>query len=198
MIDIQRLRDDPDGTAAAVAGKKSSVDVMAVLELDGLWREALKEAQRLESVRNNSSMEIARLKKEKRDATELMQEMKRVSDSIKGQKERCDELLRRRDELMSHIPNAAHESVPKGGGAQDNVTIFEWGEAPTFDFKPKDHIELGAKLDIIDFPRGVKVAGTGFPVLKGAGALLERALINFFLIRTPYGTAILKCFHLFL
>jgi len=181
MIDIQRLRDDPDGVAAAAARKKSPVDAKAALELDTAWREALGEVQRLESVRNSNSQEIARIKKEGGDASALMQEMKRVSDSIKEQKERCDDLLRRRDELMSHIPNAAHPSVPQGGGAQDNVTVSEWGEAPAFDFKPKDHIELGTALGIIDFPRGAKVAGAGFPVLKGAGALLERALISFFL-----------------
>jgi seryl-tRNA synthetase len=181
MIDIQRLRDDPEGVAAAAARKKSPVDAMAVLELDTSWREALGEAQRLESVRNGSSQEIARLKKEGLDASELMREMKRVSEAIKGQKERCDELLRRRDELMAHIPNAAHPSVPQGDGAQDNVTVSEWGEAPSFGFKPKDHIELGTALGIIDFPRGAKVTGAGFPVLKGTGALLERALINFFL-----------------
>jgi seryl-tRNA synthetase len=184
MIDIQRLRDDPDGVAAAAVRKKSPVDAKAVLELDTSWREALGEAQRLESVRNSNSQEIARLKKGGGDASGLMQEMKRVSDTIKEQKERCDDLLRRRDELMSHIPNAAHSSVPRGDGAQDNVTISEWipdGWAPTFDFKPKDHIELGTALGIIDFPRGAKVTGAGFPVLKGAGALLERALISFFL-----------------
>jgi len=181
MIDIQRLRDDPDGVAAAAARKKSPVDAKAALELDAAWREALGEAQRLESLRNGNSQEIARIKKEGGDASALMQEMKRVSDSIKEQKELCDGLLRRRDELMSHIPNAAHPSVPQGGGAQDNVTVSERGEAPTFGFKPKDHIELGTALGVIDFPRGAKVAGAGFPVLKGAGALLERALISFFL-----------------
>jgi seryl-tRNA synthetase len=181
MIDIQRLRDDPDGVAAAAVRKKSPVDAKAALALDASWREALGEAQRLESVRNSNSQEIARIKKEGGDASALMQEMKRVSDSIKEQKERCDDLLRRRDELMAHIPNAPHPSVPQGNGAQDNVTVDEWGEPPAFDFKPKDHIELGTALGIIDFPRGAKVTGAGFPVLKGAGALLERALISFFL-----------------
>jgi seryl-tRNA synthetase len=174
MIDIQRLRDDPDGVAATAARKKSPVDAKAVLELDTSWREALGEAQRLESVRNSNSQEIARIKKEGGDASGLMQDMKLVSDSIKEQKERCDDLLRRRDELMAHIPNAAHPSVPQGNGSQDNVTVSEWSEAPTFDFKPKDHIELGTALGIIDFPRGAKITGAGFP-------LLERALISFFL-----------------
>jgi seryl-tRNA synthetase len=181
MIDIQRLRDDPDGVAAAAARKNSPVDARNVLEIDVAWREALGEAQRLEGARNSNSQEIAKLKKAGLDASEMMREMKSVSDAIKGQKERCDDLLRRRDALMAHIPNAAHASVPRGGGARDNVTVSEWGEAPAFAFKPKDHIELGTALGIIDFPRGAKVAGAGFPVLKGAGALLERALINFFL-----------------
>ncbi|MDR0331270.1 MAG: serine--tRNA ligase [Chitinispirillales bacterium] len=181
MIDIQQIRDNPAGVAAASLRKKAPIDIDAVCGLDSQWRELLKEVQGLEGARNSGSAEVARIKKEKGDASALIAETKRVSDSIKELKERCDELERRRNELMSHIPNAPHGSVPRGEGAQDNVAVSEWGEAPSFDFKPKDHIELGAALGIIDFPRGAKVAGAGFPALRGAGALLERALINFFL-----------------
>ena len=181
MVDIQRVRDNPDGVAAAAARKKSPVDVGAIVELDARLREIIREAERLESVRNSSSKEVARLKKEKGDASGIIEEMKRVSDSIKELNVKRDETARRRDELLSYVPNAPHESVPRGDGAQDNVVVSEWGEAPKFDFKPKDHIELGTALDIIDFPRGAKISGAGFPVLKGKGALLERALVNFFL-----------------
>ena len=181
MIDIQRIRDNPDEIAAAAARKKSPADIRAILELDARRREAIKEAERLKSLRNTRSAEIAQLKKEKKDAEALIDEMKRVSDSVKELDERIAETNRRLDDLMSRVPNAPHESVPRGESAADNVTVFEWGEEPKFDFKPKDHIELGAALDIIDFPRGTKVSGPGFPVLKGKGALLERALVNFFL-----------------
>jgi seryl-tRNA synthetase len=181
MIDIQRIRDNPDEIAAAAARKKSPADIRAILELDARRREAIKEAERLKSLRNTRSAEIAQLKKEKKDAEALIDEMKRVSDSVKELDERIAETNRRLDDLMSRVPNAPHESVPRGESAADNVTVFEWGEEPKFDFKPKDHIELGAALDIIDFPRGTKVSGAGFPVLKGKGALLERALVNFFL-----------------
>jgi seryl-tRNA synthetase len=126
-------------------------------------------------------MEVAQLKKEKKDASAIIAEMKQVSDSVKELDEKLGEEERRLDDLLSRVPNAAHGSVPRGDSAEDNVTVFEWGEAPKFGFKPKDHIELGAALDIIDFSRGAKISGAGFPVLKGAGALLERALINFFL-----------------
>jgi len=83
--------------------------------------------------------------------------------------------------LSIWIPNIPHASVPHGAGAADNMVVAEWGSQAAFDFAPKDHIQLGTALDIIDFPRGAKVAGAGFPVYKGAGALLERALINFML-----------------
>ncbi|MCL2183852.1 MAG: serine--tRNA ligase [Chitinispirillia bacterium] len=181
MIDIQRIRDNPGEIAAAAARKKCQVDINAVVELDSRRRDIIKEAERLKGARNSASQEIARLKKAGQDAEALVQEMKRVGETIKGLDEELAGLERKRDELMSHIPNVPHESVPRGDGAQDNVVVAEWGEEPAFDFKPKDHIELGTALDIMDFPRGAKIAGAGFPVLKGKGALMERALINFFL-----------------
>jgi len=181
MIDIQRIRDNPDEIAEAAVRKKSPADVRGVLEFDARRRETIKEVERLKSLRNARSAEIAQLKKEKKDAEALIQEMKQVSDTIRELDEKLAESNRQLDTLLSHIPNAPHESVPRGDSAAGNVTVFEWGEEPKIDFKPKDHIELGTTLDIIDFPRGAKVAGAGFPVLKGKGALLERALVNFFL-----------------
>jgi seryl-tRNA synthetase len=181
MIDIQRIRDNPEEIIEAAARKKSPADIKAILELDSKRRETIKESERLKNLRNTKSMEIARLKKEKKDTAELMAEMKQVSDTIKGHDDEQAETQRRLDDLMSHVPNIPHASTPHGNSAEDNMVVAEWGEAPKFDFKPKDHIELGVALDIIDFPRGAKISGAGFPVLKGKGALLERALINFFL-----------------
>jgi seryl-tRNA synthetase len=181
MIDIQRIRDNPDDIAAAAVRKKSPADIGAIVELDGQRREVIREVERLKNVRNTRSMEIAQLKKEKKDAEALIADMKQVSDSIKELDEKLADIERQTGDLMSRVPNVSHPSTPRGAGAEDNAVVSEWGAAPEFNFKPKDHIELGTALDIIDFPRGAKVAGAGFPVLKGKGALLERALVNFFL-----------------
>lgn len=181
MLDIQRIRDNSEFIQKAIYNKKCNVDVQEVLNLDSRRRDIIKDAENLKNVRNTRSQEIAVLKKEKKDATALIQEMKEVSDSIKNLDIELDKTEQQIRELMIRIPNVPHQTVPHGNSEKDNVVVYEWGKAPEFDFKPKDHLELGNALDIIDFPRGAKVSGAGFPVLKGQGALLERALLNFFL-----------------
>lgn len=181
MLDLQRIRDNPEKIKEAVANKKSPAEIDRLLELDSKRREIIRESENLKNLRNTKSAEIAALKKDKKDASALIQEMKQVSDSIKELEQKLAEVESDSYNIQIRIPNVPHESVPHGQSEKDNVQVFEWGETPQFSFKPKDHIELGTYLDIIDFPRGAKVAGAGFPVLKGKGALLERALINFFL-----------------
>jgi seryl-tRNA synthetase len=181
MLDIQRIRDIADQVRQAVLNKKSPVDIDEVLNLDNKRRDTIQEVERLKNLRNTRSMEIAALKKEKKDASALIDEMKSVSERIKALDTELGSIESEIREYLIRIPNIPHSSVPHGESEKDNVVDSEWGEAPQFDFKPRDHLELGTALDIIDFPRGAKIAGAGFPVLKGAGALLERALINFFL-----------------
>lgn len=181
MLDIQRIRDIADQVRQAVLNKKSPVDIDEVLNLDNKRRDTIQEVERLKNIRNTRSMEIAALKKEKKDASALIDEMKSVSERIKALDTELGSIESEIREYLIRIPNIPHSSVPHGESEKDNVVDSEWGEAPQFDFKPRDHLELGTALDIIDFPRGAKIAGAGFPVLKGAGALLERALINFFL-----------------
>ena len=181
MLDIQRIRDNPEFIKQATINKRAPVDIDAVIALDNQRRDTIREVEQLKNIRNTRSQEIATLKKEKKDASQAIQDMKAVSERIRELDDRQRQIENSVYELLIRIPNVAHESVPHGSSEKDNVVVSSWGEAPTFDFKPKDHIELGTSLDIIDFPRGAKVAGAGFPVLKGAGALLERALLNFFL-----------------
>jgi len=181
MLDIQKIRDNPEQVQNAVKNKKCVIDIRELLNFDLRRREIIKEVEALKNLRNTSSQQIAVLKKEKKDTTELLVKMKEVSDSIKNLDQELDNVNEKINEIMIRVPNIAHSSVPHGESEKDNVVVFEWGEAPEFDFKPKDHIEIGTALDIIDFPRGAKICGTGFPVLKGQGALLERALVNFFL-----------------
>ncbi|MCX7725835.1 MAG: serine--tRNA ligase [Chitinispirillaceae bacterium] len=181
MIDLQKIRDNPELIKKGAQNKKSSVDVNKILELDAERRATIKEVEELKNLRNRKSMEISQFKKEKKDATTLINEMKSVSDKIKELDGRLKELEDAIQNILIWIPNIPDESVPHGESEKDNVVTSTWGEKPVFKFKLKDHLEIGTYLDIIDFPRGAKVTGAGFPVLKGAGALLERALINFFL-----------------
>lgn len=181
MLDIQRIRENPDSIKTATANKKSPVDITAILDLDNKRRDTIQEVERLKNLRNTRSQEIAVLKKEKKDATQAITDMKEVSDRIKTLDAQQKEIEEQVHEHLIRIPNVPHPTVPHGNSEKDNVESASWGTPPTFDFKPKDHIELGTALDIIDFPRGAKITGAGFPVLKGAGALLERALLNFFL-----------------
>jgi seryl-tRNA synthetase len=183
MLDLQRIRENPDTIKLAVSNKKCRVDIDGLLSLDDSRRRIIRDVEGLKSVRNARSQEIPGLKKAKKDAeaAALLAEMKELSDKVKELDARQADVEEKIKAITIWIPNVPHESVPHGDSAADNVEVSRWGEEARFDFAPKDHLQLGAALDIIDFPRGAKVAGAGFPVYKGAGALLERALINFML-----------------
>jgi seryl-tRNA synthetase len=183
MLDPQFIRDNPDLVKTGAANKKSPVDIDKLLSLDERRRSIIRDVEQLKSVRNAKSPDIARLKKEKKEAeaAALLAEMKTLSEKVKELDEQQKTVEEEIRGVSIWIPNMPHASVPHGNSAADNVTVSQWGSELSFDFAPKDHLQLGTALDIIDFPRGAKVAGAGFPVYKGAGALLERALINFFL-----------------
>jgi seryl-tRNA synthetase len=198
MLDIQRIRDNPEQIKIAAANKKSPIDIQAITNLDSRRRDIIKEVETLKNLRNTRTQEIALLKKDKKDASVLIDEMKQVSDKIKDldNEQKCTE--EKLNDLLVRIPNVPHSSVPHGESAEDNAVFSEWGEDRVYNFKLKDHIELGTSLDIIDFPRGAKITGAGFPVLKGHGALLERALINFFLDTHTLKNGYLEIFPPFL
>jgi seryl-tRNA synthetase len=181
MLDIKFIRDHPDLVKEGIRKKGGADSVDVILDLDGKKRELLQKAEALKNRRNVVSDEIGRAKREGKDAGETIAEMNLVKKEIKG----LDEQLRSLDEelrtLMLTVPNVPHPSVPVGSTPGDNQIIATHGETPVIDFQPKPHWELSEKLGIIDFERGVKITGAGFPLYKGKGAKLERALINFFL-----------------
>jgi seryl-tRNA synthetase len=183
MLDIQRIRDNPQAVAKAAANKKTPFDIDQLLKLDTQRREIIKQVEELKNLRNKNSSQIAALKKAKNEAeaTKLMEETKDLSGKIKDLDAQQGEVEKNIHDIMIWIPNVPHDSVPHGESALDNVVSAIHGEPKTFDFAPKDHLQIGTALDIIDFPRGTKASGAGFPVYKGHGALLERALINFML-----------------
>ena len=183
MLDLQRIRDNPEAVKQAAINKKNPVDIDALIKLDAGRRETIKHVEELKGLRNKKSPEIAALKRAGKndEAAALMEEMKGVSEKIKELDARQTAAEEQVRSLMIWVPNVPHDSVPHGHSAADNAVVATHGDPMQFDFEPRDHLQLGAVLDIIDFTRGAKISGAGFPVYKGHGALLERALINFML-----------------
>lgn len=151
-----------------------------ILELDEGRRMLLSEVNELKEKRNEVSKQIGELKREGADADELIAEMRNVGQRISEIDEQVADAESRIQELMLMTPNLPLDGVPVGG-VECNEVVRTWGSAPEFDFEPKAHWDLGASLDILDLPRGSKISGSGFPVLKGIGARLQRCLIDFML-----------------
>lgn len=181
MLDIKFIREYPDLVKEGISKKGDVDNVDAILSLDAQRRELLQKGEVLKNRRNVVSEEIGKLKKSGQDASTALAEMENVKGQIKSFDEEIKQVEDGLNKLMLSVPNIPHPSVPVGRTPADNQEIAKWGTPPVIDFKPKPHWELTDKLDILDFERGVKIAGAGFPVYKGHGAKLQRALINFFL-----------------
>jgi seryl-tRNA synthetase len=181
MLDLKFIRENPEVVKNAIRlkGEKDTVD--EILKLDERRRELIKKGDALKARRNDVTEEIANLKKQGKDATDLIEEMRKVSDEIKSIDAELKKVETELENLLLWLPNIPHSSVPIGKDASDNVVVRVWGEILEFDFEIKDHLTLGKKLGIIDFERGAKLTGSGFPLYIGKGATLERALINFML-----------------
>jgi seryl-tRNA synthetase len=181
MLDIKYIRDNAELVKKGVFLKNERCDVDRLLELDSQRRQLTYDVEQLKKDRNDNSKKVADLKKEKKDADHLIERTKQISLEIKNLDEKLNELQIDIKYEMDRIPNMPHFSTPEGKNSEDNVEVKTWGEIPDFDFEILDHLALGERLDILDFIRGGKVSGSGFPFYKGMGARLERALINFML-----------------
>ncbi|MFH1862142.1 MAG: serine--tRNA ligase [bacterium] len=181
MLDLKFIRENPDLVRAAVKNKNENPDLDQILALDEERRSLLVEADQLKALRNRVSKDIGARAKAGEDAEPLKTQMREVSEKIQSFDQRLKALELELAELLDWVPNLPHQSVPIGVTAEDNALYRSWGELPKFDFPLKDHLNLGQELDILDFQRGSKIAGSGFPLYKGKGAALERALINFML-----------------
>ncbi|HEX2982657.1 MAG TPA: hypothetical protein VHO28_03845 [Ignavibacteriales bacterium] len=184
MIDIKLFRENPELVRQGLKNKNAEDKVDTVLKLDQERRDLIMKTDELKSKRNQASSQIPQLKKAGQDTSAIMAEMKRVSDEITQLDGQLREVETKLNDILMTIPNLAHSSVPVGRSAEDNVEARRWvpqGFKFENDFKPMDHIELGKKLNILDFERGAKISGSGFPVYVGKGATLERALINYML-----------------
>ena len=178
MIDINWIRADPDRAAAALAKRGPRTEFYQVLKWDDRRRELITETDRLRARRNEVSSQIPRRRLRGEEVQPLFDEMRGVGQRIKTLDEDRSGLERRIREFLEQLPNVPDDDVA-GGGKENNHVLRVWGDKPSFDVAPRDHLTLADSLGLIDFERGAKVAGSGFWIYRGAGALLEMALINY-------------------
>ncbi|MFC1911643.1 serine--tRNA ligase [Chloroflexota bacterium] len=174
MIDLKFIRENTDAVRKALENRQDSAPIDDILRLDGERRRKLLELESLRHTRKETS-------RERKTDRETIEEGRDLRAMIKDLEEDVKSLDAQLEELLLQVPNIPHPSVPVGEGEESNVVVRTWGEPKKFDFKPAPHWKLGESLDIIDFERGVKLSGSRFYVLKGAGARLQRALIWFML-----------------
>lgn len=180
MLDIKRVRNEFDDVKEKIELRgKGDFGLSNVTELDKERREILQQVETMKNRQKTVSKQIPMLKKEGKDATEVMAEMKQLSADIKALDEKVKVIDEGLKDTLLGIPNTPHASTPAGSTDEDNIEVRTWGTPKTFEFEPKAHWDIGTDLDIFDFERATKIAGTRFTVLKKMGARLERALINF-------------------
>ena len=181
MLDIKFIRENRDLVRSGAEAKGISISLDEIFSLDDKRRTLIQEGDTLKAKRNLVSAEVGKIKKQGGDASAVIAEMDYVKKRIQELDPEIRDIETNLHSLLLTIPNIPHASVPLGNTPADNKEIFRWGETLKTDFPLKPHWELTAKLGIVDFDRGAKVSGAGFPFYVGKGATLERALINFFL-----------------
>ncbi|HJX74646.1 MAG TPA: serine--tRNA ligase [Candidatus Deferrimicrobiaceae bacterium] len=181
MLDVKFVRENREVVRGALRRRRSPLSLAGFEELDRERRETIVVVEKLRAERNAASEEIGRLRREKKDSSALMERMKEVSARIKEAEAGLPDIERRMEEVLFSLPNIPDPSVPEGEGEEDNPTVRAWGDPPSFSFPVRDHVDIGTALSILDFDRAAKIAGARFCLMMGAGALMERALINFML-----------------
>lgn len=183
MYDLKQLRDNLDPIRTALGRRGNDVPWADIQQLSDERRAVTTQVEQLRYELNKGSEEVARLRRAKEPAEEAMAAMKQLGDRIKD----AEGTLRKVEEALTdvalRIPNLPHDSVPVGADASGNIEVRRWGTVPSFSSPPKPHWEVGEHLGILDFDRAAKIAGARFSVMTGAGARLERALINYMLDR---------------
>ena len=179
MLDLKLVQDNLPRVREALEKRRTNFDLAPVERLNQERRSLQKEHDDLRFRQNQISDEIAKLKKEKKPADDLMRQVKELSEQVKRAAEKASWVEAELQALLLQIPNIPNESVPIGPGPEANVEMRKWGEIPSFSYKPKTHWEIGEGLGILDFERAAKISGARFTIYKGKAAALERALINF-------------------
>ena len=182
MLDIRRIREDFEAVKNAVESRQQGdFGIVGAVKLDEERRELLTEVEQKKNRQNLASKEVPKLKKEGKDASGIMAEMKILSDEIKELDDKVGKIEAELKNLLLNIPNTPYKDVPVGKDDSANVEIRKWGEPGKFDFEYKAHWDVGVDLGVLDFERATKIAGTRFTVYKGLGAKLERSVVNFML-----------------
>ncbi len=182
MIDIRILRNEPEKLIEALKRRKEDrIDIDHLLDLDKQRREMVFNVEQMKSKQNTISKQIPQLKKEGKDTAPIFAEMKVLSDDIKKIDDQVREIDEEIEKIMYTIPNIANPTVPEGDTDEDNIEVRRFMEPTEFDFEPKAHWDLGEELGILDPATAAKITGARFTVYQGAGAQLERAVINFYL-----------------
>ena len=178
MLDIRLIRENPELVRQALEKRGSVFAIDSVLEVDERYRGLLRQVEELRAEHNSTSKQLGRMKEK---PPQLIAEMRQLGERESSLQQETREAKANLETLLLELPNLPHSSVPIGEGESDNIVMRTWGEPRKFPFKPLPHWEIGENLGIIDIPRGVKLSGTRFYVLKGLGAHLQRALISFML-----------------
>ena len=181
MLSLTRIRNNPDQIKAGLEAKNESIDLDKILKLDEEHRDKIHQLNEMRAERNRASEAIAEEKRAGKDSDDAVAAMRKVSDAIKDLEKEVSNLGQTLDEQLELIPNIPHDTVPVGQDETANQVIREWGEPLAADFDLKSHVEIGLELNLFDLERGSKISGSGFPLLTGLGAKLERILINFML-----------------
>jgi seryl-tRNA synthetase len=181
MLEAKYIREHLDEVRERLALRGQAVNLDGFVLIDGERRKTIQEWERLRSVQKKVSDEVSRKKKEGQDASELIEEMRKVSQELKGLDLIIEEKEKALQDFLLVVPNLPHASVPVGKDSSDNAEVRRWGEIPKFDFEPRPHWDIGEELRILDFKSGAKITGARFTLYLDLGAKLERALINFML-----------------
>ncbi|MBM3243321.1 MAG: serine--tRNA ligase [Candidatus Omnitrophica bacterium] len=180
MLDLRFIRDNSDLVKESLGNRNLKLDLAGLIRQDDERRSILSVLEGLRAQRNKANDEISVLLKEKQDAKEIIDSIKSISLKISELEDKLKKLEEDLSRVLINIPNIPHSSVPVGG-PKNNAVVCNVGNPRKFDFKPLEHINIAQSLDIIDFSRAAKITGSNFLLYKGAGARLERALINFML-----------------
>lgn len=181
MLDARFIKENVDAVREALKKRNYEFPLIDFLAVEEKRMAVMREVEELRNRRNVVSEEIGRLKRQKADASSQLEEMKAVAEKIKALDDRLRAVEEETRALILTIPNIPHESVPAGKDETENIEIRRWGSPREFAFEPLNHWDIAEALDIIDFDRAAKIAGARFALMKGAGARLERALMNFML-----------------